>query len=87
MLIKQVVPFQYFIIKARISKKSEVRKYNKNGQDGQVFSIDLLDEEGSEIQGSFFRDSVDKWFPLLEEKKLYFISEGQVKMSNLKIGK
>ena len=82
MLIKQLVPFQYLRIKARISKKSEIYNYTKNDQEGKVFSIDLLDEEGSEIQGSFFRDAVDKWFPLLQERKLYMISEGQVKIQN-----
>ena len=82
MLIKQLVPFQYLRIKARISKKSEIHNYTKNDQEGKVFSIDLLDEEGSEIQGSFFRDAVDKWFPLLQERKLYMISEGQVKIQN-----
>ena len=35
-----------------------------------MFSIDLLDEEGSEVKGTFFKADADKWFDQLQEQQV-----------------
>ena len=71
-----------FVIKAKITKKSGLRTYQKNGADGHVFSIDLVDNDGGEIQGSFFGETAQEYHPKLEEDKVYIFSGGAVKMAN-----
>ena len=41
---------------------------------GNLFSVDLLDASG-EIRGTFFKETADKVFPLLEEGKVYTFQE------------
>lgn len=46
-----------------------------------MFNIDLLDSAGGEIRATFFKESCEKWFPILEEGKVYTFSNGQVKLA------
>ena len=50
---------------------------------GNLFSVDLLDASG-EIRGTFFKETADKVFPLLEEGKVYTFQEtsGRLKPAN-----
>ena len=57
-------------IKARITNKSDMRRWNNAKGEGNLFSIDLLDAHGSEIKGTFFKEDADKFFPLLQESKV-----------------
>ena len=57
-------------IKARITNKSDMRRWNNAKGEGNLFSIDLLDAHGSEIKGTFFKEDADKFFPLLQEQKV-----------------
>jgi replication factor A1 len=59
-----------WVIKARITSKSEIRSWNNAKGSGQLFSIDLLDATGGEIRGTFFKDACDKFFPMLQEGKV-----------------
>lgn len=69
-------------IKARITNKSDMRRWNNAKGEGNLFSIDLLDAHGSEIKGTFFKEDADKFFPLLQEQKVYTISGGKLKIAN-----
>ena len=40
---------------------------NAKGQ-GTLFSIDLLDSEGTEIRATFFKDACEKFFPMIGEQ-------------------
>ena len=73
-----------FTIKAKITKKSELRQYQKNGNVSQVFSIDLIDEDGGEIQGTFFGDAATENFANLQENHVYAFSGGTIKLANAK---
>lgn len=57
-------------IKARITNKSEIRRWSNAKGEGTLFSIDLLDSHGGEIRGTFFKDACEKFFPMLEEGKV-----------------
>ena len=53
---------------------------------GNLFSVDLLDASG-EIRGTFFKETADKVFPLLEEGKVYTFQEtsGRLKPANKQV--
>jgi hypothetical protein len=42
-------------IKARVTNKSDIRRWSNAKGEGTLFSIDLLDEGGGEIRGTFFK--------------------------------
>ena len=78
------VGFTDWRIKARIIKKYERKSYQREGRRGQLLSIDLIDGYGTQIQATFFNDSVDKFFNLLKENHVYLLSNGEVKHANKK---
>ena len=57
-------------IKARITSKSELRRWSNAKGEGTLFSIDLLDSDGGEIRATFFKEACEKFFPVLEEGKV-----------------
>ncbi|EER17972.1 Replication protein A 70 kDa DNA-binding subunit, putative [Perkinsus marinus ATCC 50983] len=69
-------------IKARVTAKSPVRHFTNARGGGSVFSVDLLDKEGSEIRGSFFNAAAEKFDKLLQKGKVYTFSKGNVKVAN-----
>ncbi|XP_050301275.1 replication protein A 70 kDa DNA-binding subunit [Anthonomus grandis grandis] len=70
-----------WIIKARVTSKSDIRKWENAKGSGQLFSFDLIDESG-EIRCTAFREMVDKFFPMIEVDKVYYISKCQLKPAN-----
>ncbi|CDR93843.1 replication factor-a protein 1 (rpa1) family protein, putative [Babesia bigemina] len=72
-----------WIIRARVSHKSQIRKFNNQWGEGQLFSVDLCDADG-EIRATFFGEAVTKWYYFLEEGQVYSFSGGQLKPANKK---
>ncbi|KAJ3695569.1 hypothetical protein LUZ60_000946 [Juncus effusus] len=73
-------PYQgRWAIKARVTAKSEIRRYNNSKGDGKVFSFDLLDSEEGEIRVTCFNNLVDKFYELVENGKVYLVSKGSLK--------
>jgi ssDNA-binding replication factor A large subunit len=53
-------PYQgRWTIKARVTAKSDVRRFHNSRGDGKVFSFDLLDADNGEIQATYFNNVVD----------------------------
>ncbi|KAK6947315.1 Replication factor A, C-terminal [Dillenia turbinata] len=78
--IAALTPYQgRWTIKARVTKKGELRHYNNPRGDGKVFSFDLLDSEGGEIRVTCFNAVVDQFFNQIEEGRVYLISRGTLK--------
>ncbi|KAJ1809120.1 Replication factor A protein 1 [Coemansia sp. RSA 2599] len=67
-------------IRARVSQKSAIRTWNKPSSSGRLFSVNLLDESG-EIRATTFTNQVDRFYPMLEVGKVYYVSNAQVKMA------
>jgi replication factor A1 len=82
--IRGINPYQNrWMIKARVVSKTEIKRWDKGATNsGQLFSVTLVDKEGTEIRGTFFREGVDKFFPLLAENQVYTFSGGKVKLAN-----
>jgi replication factor A1 len=58
-------------IKARVTAKSDIRRWSNAKGEGTLFNIDLLDSEGGEIRATFFKEACDKFFPILEAGKVF----------------
>lgn len=72
-------------IKARVTAKSDIRKFNNAKGDGCLFSLDLLDAHGGEIRGTFFGPTCcDKFYNLLASNQVFFFSGGKLKIANKK---
>ena len=48
-------------IKARIVKKGDKRTWKNDRGEGYLMNIDLIDEEGSQIQATLFKEIADKY--------------------------
>lgn len=84
MPIAELNPYQQrFCLRARVTTKSQMRYWDKPTSKGNLFSVDLLDASG-EIRGTFFKETADKVFPILEEGKVYTFQEtsGRLKPAN-----
>lgn len=68
-------------IKARIANRGDMRQTQKGGQ---VFSVQLVDSHGTQIEGTFFNDAAKKFDSLLQKNKVYVFSSGTIKMANKK---
>lgn len=80
-LITKRIFFNRWVIKARVSNKSQIRTWSNSRGEGKLFSIDLVDESG-EIRATIFRDLVDKYYDMIQVDKIYYISKCQVKIAN-----
>ncbi|KAK9101489.1 hypothetical protein Scep_024919 [Stephania cephalantha] len=73
-------PYQgRWAIRARVTAKGDIRRYNNARGDGKVFSFDLLDSDGGEIRATCFNAVVDRFYDSVEVGKVYMISKGTLK--------
>lgn len=73
-------PYQgRWAIKARVTAKGDLRRYNNAKGDGKVFSFDLLDSDGGEIRVTCFNAVCDRFYDVIEVGKVYMISKGSLK--------
>lgn len=68
-------------IRARITSKSDVRKFSNARGEGQLFKVDLQDKSG-EVQATFFGRGVDTYFSRLQANRIYTFKRGSVKAAN-----
>ncbi|XP_077244745.1 replication protein A 70 kDa DNA-binding subunit A-like [Tasmannia lanceolata] len=75
-------PYQgRWTIKARVTAKGELRRYNNPRGEGKVFSFDLLDSDGGEIRVTCFNAVADQFYDVIEVGKVYLISKGSLKQA------
>lgn len=80
--IVSLSPYQNrWVIKARVSNKSDIRTWSNSRGEGKLFSMDLVDESG-EIRCTAFKNECDKFHPMIEIGKVYYISRCQLKPAN-----
>ncbi|GBG31935.1 Replication protein A 70 kDa DNA-binding subunit [Hondaea fermentalgiana] len=72
-----------WVIKGRVVSKSDIRKWDKGpSNQGQLFSLEIMDSEGTDIRATFFREAVTKFYDMLEQNKVFTFSNGRVKLAN-----
>ncbi|XP_075216262.1 replication protein A 70 [Lycorma delicatula] len=82
--IAYLSPYQNkWVIKARVTSKTNIRTWSNARGEGKLFSVDLVDESG-EIRLTFFRDQVDQFYDMIEQNKVYYFSRCQLKQANKK---
>ena len=69
-------------IKARITKKNELRHWKNARGEGHLLGLDLIDKEGTRIQATCFNDVAHKYDAELEENQVYTFENGSVKLAN-----
>ncbi|XP_031735623.1 replication protein A 70 kDa DNA-binding subunit-like [Anarrhichthys ocellatus] len=75
-------PYQSkWTIRARVSNKSSIRTWSNSRGEGKLFSFEIVDESG-EIKITAFNNEVDKFFSLVEQGKVYFITKATLKVAN-----
>ncbi|XP_034034099.1 replication protein A 70 kDa DNA-binding subunit-like isoform X2 [Thalassophryne amazonica] len=80
--ISSLNPYQSkWTIKARVMNKSNIRTWSNSRGEGKLFSFEALDDSG-EIRITAFNNEVDKFFSLVEQGKVYYISKATLKPAN-----
>ncbi|XP_028818893.1 replication protein A 70 kDa DNA-binding subunit isoform X1 [Denticeps clupeoides] len=80
--IASLNPYQSkWTIRARVTNKSGIRTWSNSRGDGKLFSMEIVDESG-EIRVTGFNQEVDKFYSLIEQGKVFYISKGSLKIAN-----
>uniref|UniRef100_A0A671MIF6 Replication protein A subunit n=1 Tax=Sinocyclocheilus anshuiensis TaxID=1608454 RepID=A0A671MIF6_9TELE len=80
--IASLNPYQSkWTVRARVTNKNSIRTWSNSRGDGKLFSMELVDESG-EIRATGFNHEVDKFYSLIEQGKVYYISKGTLKIAN-----
>jgi len=80
--IASLTPYQNkWTIKARVTHKSDIRRWSNARGEGHLFSFDLVDESG-EIRATAFKEQCDKYYNLCEVGKVYLINNCALKPAN-----
>ncbi len=69
-------------IRARITRKSDLRSLPNREDDIKLFNLELIDEDGTSIEATLWRDVAVKLYDTFEEGKVYYISKGGLKPAN-----
>ncbi|XP_047338059.1 replication protein A 70 kDa DNA-binding subunit B [Impatiens glandulifera] len=76
-------PYQgNWIIKVRVTSKGNMRTYKNQRGEGCVFNVELTDEDGTQIQATMFNESAKKFYDKFEMGKVYYVSNGNLKLAN-----
>ncbi|KAE8287392.1 Replication protein A 70 kDa DNA-binding subunit [Larimichthys crocea] len=80
--IAQLNPYQSkWTVRARVTNKSSIRTWSNSKGEGKLFSFEIVDESG-EIKITAFNKEVDKFFSLVEQGKVYYITKATLKVAN-----
>ena len=71
-------------IKVRVRSKPPIRTWHKASGEGKLFNVILFDETG-DIRMTGFNDAVDRWYDVLQEGQVYYISGCKVRMAQRKL--
>lgn len=93
--VNQLIAFNPFVFKGRVTSKSDLRTFTKDNKDNTVFSVDMIDKEGSEITVTFFGDAATTYHSQLDVNAVYVMRNGSsnskpcgsVRMINSKFSK
>ena len=76
--IKDLNPYQNkYTIQARVIKKSGKKNWSNSRGEGCVFDFELKDASG-EIKVTAFNDEANKYFDMIQEGKVYYLSNGKI---------
>eukprot|EP00878_Enallax_costatus_P012473 GHUV01013026.1.p1 GENE.GHUV01013026.1~~GHUV01013026.1.p1 ORF type:complete len:867 (+),score=301.03 GHUV01013026.1:206-2806(+) len=83
--IKALNPYiNRWTIKARVSQKGEVRRWQNPRTEGKIMSFDLVDKDGGEIRATAWNDQVDQYQDIIQVGHVYLLSKCSLKPRNAK---
>jgi len=72
--IEALSPYSHkWTIKARCTNKSDIKTWHNRNGEGQLFSVNLLDDSG-EIRATGFNDQCKQLYDLFQEGSVYYIT-------------
>ena len=71
-----------WIIKARVVRKGEMRPWKNQRGEGRLINVDLVDREGTLIQGTGFNETAERLDGQLEADQVYTFQGAQIKLAN-----
>lgn len=69
-------------IRARCASKSEMRTYTNAKGEGNLFNVEFIDEDGTRIEATLWREVAQKYYENIEEGKVYYVSRAGLKPAN-----
>ena len=63
-------------IRARVASKGTMRTYTNAKGEGNLFNVEFIDEDGTRIEATLWREVAQKYFEVLEEGKVSAIKKG-----------
>lgn len=77
--ISSLNPYMHgWAIQARVMSKGPKRSFNRNGGESSVFSAELLDEHGTRIEATFWREAAERLYDTLQVCLCYVLGAGGV---------
>ncbi|CAN0892806.1 Replication protein A 70 kDa DNA-binding subunit B [Linum grandiflorum] len=68
-------------IKVRVTSKGNIRTYKNVRGEGCLFTVELTDEDGTQIQATMFSEAAKKFYEVFQLGKVYYISKGSLKVA------
>jgi replication factor A1 len=72
-----------WMIKARLTSKSDIRTWSNAKGEGSLFSCEFLDASGTDIRATLFKEGVAKFYDMLHVGRVYRVAGGRLKIANL----
>jgi len=69
-------------MQAQVENKSEIRHWQNSRGSSSLFSVELLDASGVNVEEIFFQDAIDKFYEVLQVGQTYSLSDGKLKAAN-----
>jgi len=73
---------QPWCVKVKLTSKGQVREYRSAKGPGKVSSVEFVDEEGTAMSATLWKEAIDKYDAMLEPGKVYYVSKGSLKPAN-----
>ena len=73
---------QPWCVKVKLTSKGQVREYRSAKGPGKVSSVEFVDEEGTAMGATLWKEAIDKYDAMLEPGKVYYVSKGTLKPAN-----
>ena len=81
--IQSINPYRNsWTIKARVTKRGQKKTWSNSRGEGSLFSVDLLDADGTEIRATFWKEAVDMFYDMLAPGAVATFSGGRVRAAN-----
>ena len=69
-------------VKAKLAAKGNVRTFRNAKGEGRVMTVEFVDEAGTAIQATMWKDAIDRYDAIMEVGKVYYVSRGSLRPAN-----